>query len=623
MYLPFFGLRQPPFSIAPDPRYLFMSERHREALAHLLYGVGGGGGFVLLSGEIGAGKTTVCRCFLEQVPEGCQVAYIFNPKLTVTELLQSVCDEFGIAVPAAAAGQASVKTYIDALNAHLLAAHAQGRQCLLVIDEAQNLAPDVLEQLRLLTNLETSERKLLQIILIGQPELRSMLAGPGLEQLAQRVIARYHLGALSAAETAAYVSHRLAVAGLGGPLPFDAAALRRIHALTGGVPRRINLLCDRALLGAYAEGQARVGRRIVDRAAREVFDRATAPAPAGRGRWVAGVAAGGLVGAALVVVTLRLGPGLLPGGAVVAWAPASASAAPAGGVGRGGAAASAAVPSATAIAASAASALALAAPLPASAPASGAGPLLALAPGGSASAPPVSTSASPAVAPTPAAASAAGTLAAGVLPLDPVRGLAELPLDELPAWRELARLWGLPMPATGGDPCGIARARQLRCFRTATATVAQLRQLDRPGLLVLRPADGPPRYVRLAGLGAQQVVLASGNQTYSLPLSALARLWQGEFATFWQAPQGYAGLLQPGARGPAVDALAQGLAVLRQTPAPAADQVLAGRLAEALADFQRSQGMRPDGIAGPTTFMHLNRASGLVEPRLPADLPER
>ncbi|WP_137736057.1 ExeA family protein, partial [Pseudaquabacterium pictum] len=223
MYVSFFGLQHPPFSIAPDPRYLYMSERHREALAHLLYGVQAGGGFVLLTGEIGAGKTTVCRCFLEQVPAGCQVGYIVNPKLSVGELLQTVAEEFGIPpLPGAAAGSATVKAWVDALNQHLLAAHAQGRHCVLIIDEAQHLSAEVLEQLRLLTNLETHERKLLQIILIGQPELRSQLAAPGMEQLAQRVIARYHLQALSAAETVAYVAHRLAVAGLAGANPFDA-----------------------------------------------------------------------------------------------------------------------------------------------------------------------------------------------------------------------------------------------------------------------------------------------------------------------------------------------------------------------------------------------------------------
>src|SRR5688572_17831409 len=216
MYAPFFGLRQEPFSIAPDPRYLFMSERHREALAHLLYGVKGGGGFVLLTGEIGAGKTTVCRCFLEQIPKRCNVAYIFNPKLTVIELLKSVCDEFRIPCPLQGPGPATVKDYVDPLNHFLLRTHSVGQNNVLIIDEAQNLSADVVEQLRLLTNLETSERKLLQIILIGQPELRDMLAHPELEQLAQRIIARYHLGPLSEAETEQYIQHRLAQAGMTG-----------------------------------------------------------------------------------------------------------------------------------------------------------------------------------------------------------------------------------------------------------------------------------------------------------------------------------------------------------------------------------------------------------------------
>jgi len=269
MYNHYFQLTHSPFSIAPDPRYLFMSERHREALAHLLYGIGSGGGFVLLTGEIGAGKTTVCRCFIEQVPANCRLAYIFNPRLTAQELLQTVCDELHIEVAPAAAG-AGVKGYVDAINRYLLASHAQGLNNVLVIDEAQNLSSDVLEQLRLLTNLETSERKLLQIILIGQPELRTMLARPELEQLAQRVIARYHLGPLGEAETGAYIAHRLAVAGAVG-VPFPPALTPLVHRLAHGVPRRINLLCDRALLGAYVENSPQVTRAILRRAAAEVF----------------------------------------------------------------------------------------------------------------------------------------------------------------------------------------------------------------------------------------------------------------------------------------------------------------------------------------------------------------
>lgn len=305
MYAAYFGLRHEPFSIAPDPRYLFMSERHREALAHLLYGLGAGGGFVLLSGEIGTGKTTVCRLFLEQIPANCNVAYIFNPKLTVTELLQSICDEFHIDVPQLQQHVPTVKDYLDPLNQFLLREHAQGRNNVLIIDEAQNLSAEVLEQLRLLTNLETGERKLLQIILIGQPELRNMLARPELEQLAQRVIARFHLDALTAAETTQYIQHRLEVAGLTRPLPFDRSAMQRVHQLARGVPRRVNLLCDRALLGAFAGGLPVVDRATVNKAALEVFG--PAPAPAIRWRRSASMLGLGLAaGAALFAMTSRL-----------------------------------------------------------------------------------------------------------------------------------------------------------------------------------------------------------------------------------------------------------------------------------------------------------------------------
>ena len=621
MYASFFGLKQSPFSIAPDPRYLYMSERHREALAHLLYGVQGGGGFVLLSGEIGAGKTTVCRCFLEQVPVGCQVAYIFNPQLTVIELLQTVCDEFGIVV-APGTGPVTVKTFVDALNAHLLAAHAQGRHCVLIIDEAQHLSAEVLEQLRLLTNLETSERKLLQIMLIGQPELRSLLAGPGLEQLAQRVIARYHLGPLSAAETAAYVAHRLAVAGLSGAMPFDPAALRRIHSLTGGVPRRINLLCDRALLGAFAEGQARVGQRIVDRAASEVFDTGVPPRRGRRRPLVAGGAAAGLAVAVLLAGAGWAWWGSGRGAVGVAGVAGAASAASAAAL-AARATASAPVAGAVATAASAASA--------ALSPSAAGGQLLA-AP--AASAAPTSLPASAAngttaaTAATASSATATATVAsaptANDAPLLPVPGLAVFPSDEQRAWRDLAPLWGWQVPAgLVGELCQQARAQQLRCFRTATGTLAQLRQLDRPVLLMLRGDDGPPHLARLLALDGRRAVLAAGAQAYSLPLDDLARFWRGEFSTFWRAPEAYTRLLVPGAQGPAVDTLAQGLAAARQQPPPPAGQVLAEALSAQLSAFQQAQGLKPDGIAGPTTFMQLNRVLGVAEPRLATLAPER
>lgn len=271
MYQQYFGLAEAPFSIAPTPRYLYMSQRHQEALAHLLYGVNSGGGFVLLTGEVGAGKTTVCRALLEQIPETCDVAYIFNPRLTVEELLEAVCVEFGITCPA---GNRSIKIFVDCLNAHLLAAHAHSRQAVLIIDEAQNLSADVLEQMRLLTNLETSEHKLLQIILIGQPELATLLERPELKQLAQRIVARYHLGPLTREEVTAYVQHRLEVAGCQRPL-FPPALSRRLHRASGGVPRILNLLCDRALLGTYVQGKERVDRKTLKQAVNEVLQTPT------------------------------------------------------------------------------------------------------------------------------------------------------------------------------------------------------------------------------------------------------------------------------------------------------------------------------------------------------------
>ena len=296
MYTGFFGLRQAPFSIAPDPRYLFLSQRHREALAHLVYGLQAGGGFVLLTGDIGSGKTTVCRSLLQQTPPQVQLAYIFNPRLDALELLQSVCEEFRIPLPPP---PHSIKSLTAALNAFLLHTHATGQRSVLIIDEAQNLDVGVLEQLRLLTNLETDEHKLLQIMLIGQPELRTVLAQPALEQLSQRIIARYHLQALDLADTRQYIEHRLRVAGLQGTVPFTDRSVRRIHRLSQGVPRRINLLCDRALLGAYAKRLPSVDAPLVDLAATEVLGEAPArawwPLPATLGLAAAVLLALGIV----------------------------------------------------------------------------------------------------------------------------------------------------------------------------------------------------------------------------------------------------------------------------------------------------------------------------------------
>ena len=581
MYAPFFGLQHPPFSIAPDPRYLFMSERHREALAHLLYGLDAGGGFVLLTGEVGAGKTTVCRCFLEQIPSHCNVAYIFNPKLTVGELLRSICDEFGVPHQPSVAGVETVKDYIDPLNASLLAAHGAGRNTVLIIDEAQNLSADVLEQLRLLTNLETSERKLLQIILIGQPELRTMVASPALEQLAQRVIARFHLDALSAQETQQYIAHRLAVAGLQGPLPFSRSALRRVHALSRGIPRRINLLCDRALLGAYAAGVREVSARIVQRAAAEVFDApaSAAAARSARGQWprwaVAGL--GVAAGAALVAGGWALGtwPQWSRQGVVSSTAPAGATASQT----------SASAPS---------------------------------------SAPPSSAASTAAVTtPTaPAAGASAPRVAAPVAMSDLQQFVAALPASDNAAWQALASAWGASV-ADGADACATLPRDGLRCYRNRRAGLNLVRQIDRPVLLTLFPSEEGDVAVSavLRRLDGDMATLEGAGRAVRVPVAELAQVWRGDMATLWRTPPDMPdkGDLAETAAGAAWldQQLATTAAGGSRVGAPAAGRTTTPAQRQArIQRFQLAQGVTPDGRAGPLTLMLLNRVNGVSEPRL-------
>ena len=292
MYTSFFGLQEKPFAITPDPRYLYLSERHAEALAHLLYGINEAGGFIQLTGEVGTGKTTVIRSLLEQLPGHAEVALILNPRITPPEFLLTICEELHLQVPAE--GRNSTKALMDLLGHYLLEAHARGRRVVLIVDEAQNLSFETLEQVRLLTNLETATTKLLQIILIGQEELRALLEQPDLRQLAQRVTGRYHLSPLGTDESAGYVKHRMRVAGATAEA-FTPGALREIYRLSNGIPRVINVVSDRALLGAFTREEHRVGASYVRQAASEVYGR---PIPAPWLRW----ATVGAVAAALALV---------------------------------------------------------------------------------------------------------------------------------------------------------------------------------------------------------------------------------------------------------------------------------------------------------------------------------
>ncbi len=560
MYTRFFQLTQAPFSIAPDPHYLFMSERHREALAHLLYGVGSGGGFVLLTGEIGAGKTTVCRCFLQQIPPGCNVAYIFNPKLTVAELLHAICDEFGVMVePSGDSGPApSIKDRIDALNRFLLIAHAQGGNNILIIDEAQNLSAEVLEQLRLLTNLETNERKLLQIMLIGQPELQELLARPELEQLAQRVIARYHLGALSEEDTGHYIQHRLRVAGLQTASPFLPPAVRLVHKLSGGVPRRINLLCDRALLGAYTQDSKTVDLPTLQRAADEVFGKRGSH-PRAKRRWQPaawGVAAAGVLGLA-------------------AWTMVPESSRPF------------------------AASKAIAKP---DAERSDLPPT----PGKVANAPTEKSE---------KAYTAISSDKAILSESDGKPNSAEgIFRDQKQAYRQLASLWGIQLQ---GDEqvCQAAPKQDVHCYQ-GDQGLAELRQLERPAVLKLLDGSSKPYFVLLRGLTNASATIVIGGQEHTLSLLELGRRFPGEFMTLWRTRAGQRLSLRLGEEGDDVIWLAQQLGRMTGNAALASQTRFDARLASAVREFQRAQGLVADGIVGPKTLMHLNSATGLQEPRL-------
>ncbi|MCP5421229.1 MAG: AAA family ATPase, partial [Gammaproteobacteria bacterium] len=495
MYTAHFGLKDNPFTITPDPGYLYLSPHHQDALAHLLYGIGENGGFVQLTGEVGTGKTTLIRALLAQPLEQVDVALCFNPRLTVRELVATLCDELHVPYPE---DTGSLKPLYDALNAHLLRTHAEGRRTVLIIDEAQNLSRPVLEQIRLLTNLETHRHKLLRIILVGQPELQHLLERQDMRQLAQRITARYHLRSLTQSQTTAYIQHRLRVAGGPGEL-FTSGALRAAFRLSNGVPRLINVICDRALTGAYGRGLQRVDATLVRRAAREALGHS-------KPRFAIGSLKPELAWTALAAGLAMFGVGLyLTYGAwlrvprVEAKAQAEATSRPAN--------------------------------EPASAPIEA----------------PVATKQAPDDPPRLASAEDLRAL------------LGRAPDGEQP-WTRLLTLWGESWPAKSDDaPCEQVQTMGLRCL-SGIADWDELGRYNRPALLRLGDSGQNQGQAVLRSLRGDQVTLLIGNDTVRTDTAILGSLWKGEYLLLWR-PQISPKLIGPGTQGDAVIWLRQRLAL--------------------------------------------------------------
>lgn len=265
VYNDFYGFQESPFNLTPDPRFLFFSDKHREAFHHVLFGIRERKGFIQLTGEVGAGKTTVCRALLAELGEGYRTALILNPMVSGTQLVRSILTELGLEPP-----RSDRTAYLDVLNRFLLAQAEAGGDVVLLIDEAQDLTEELLEQVRLLSNLETDRRKLIQIVLIGQPELRDKLNARSLRQLRQRITVRYHLKPLDLDETERYIRHRLLVAGADGRPTFSRGAVRAVHRYARGVPRLVNAVCDKTLLYGYVNASYELKRRAVRQAIREL-----------------------------------------------------------------------------------------------------------------------------------------------------------------------------------------------------------------------------------------------------------------------------------------------------------------------------------------------------------------
>jgi general secretion pathway protein A len=538
MYTSYFGLSEKPFAITPDPRYLFMSERHAEALAHLLYGITDAGGFIQLTGEVGTGKTTVVRSLLERMPRHADVAVMLNPQLTPTQFVLSICEELGIFVADQDAD--SIKSLIDLLNHRLLEAHGRGRRVVVIVDEAQNLSTETLEQVRLLTNLETASQKLLQVILIGQPELRDVLARVDLRQLAQRITGRYHLNPLSRAETAAYVNHRMRVAGSSAQV-FTPGALREVHRLSKGVPRIINVISDRALLGAFTQDSPEIDPPLVRGAAGEVYGRTVHPL------WLKVLA-----GASATVTVAGMAIGLWQ---LFKGDPASAVPQP---------------PIAASVAAS---------PMAAGALPTRAVPLAA--PGG---------------AQTPRAASSAGaTRDVGEL----LKTYAGETTTEN-AFRSLFALWGGEFNPRGGRPCEQALQQGLQCSYQP-GTWAQLRTLNRPAILTLFDESGNEHQVTMVSVDSGLAVVNLNNQRHTVSIASITKLWYGDYLVLWRPQVASQRTLSQGMQGASVRWLRRSLLTLQGRPNTSVSDFYDPELVKLVEDFQRKYRLKVDGVAGVQT----------------------
>jgi general secretion pathway protein A len=544
MYTDFFGLREKPFSITPDPRYLFMSERHGEALAHLVYGVTESGGFIQLTGEVGTGKTTLVRTLLlNRMPNNADVAVVLNPQLSVLEFLATICEELHIDV---AHNRGSIKAQTDALNRHLLAAHSEGRRTILIVDEAQNLSPAVLEQVRLLTNLETAKQKLLQIILIGQPELRELLARNDLRQLAQRITGRYHLKPLTREETAQYIEHRLKVAGALGEV-FDSGAKKELFRLSQGVPRLINVICDRALLGAYSVESRRVNRRLVRRAAAEVSGELERPL------WLRpALATATVIGVAVIAASLWW----LSQGPV----PVAASETPAAAV---------------------------------------AAEMLEADPG-----PEVGT---PAMTRFQEAEVDAVDEAVELPTLNEQLQLgAELTTMES-ALTSLFDIWGLEYRSSAEGGCTQASDAGLACL-FQRGSWSGLKQMDRPAILTLVDDNGDSHRVLLTTIHDDTAVLSIGGVAVEHAVSDVLQAWFGQYMLLWRPFGGTPVSLRPGNRNDGVVWLRRSLASISPdyVTTNADSDAFDTDLERVVRKFQRDHRLGVDGLAGKQTQIVIN-----------------